>query len=48
MKELEGLADKSRFLRIIDHEECGTKIQQIFQRVERATTLFSVRTIIIL
>ena len=48
MKELEGLANESQILQAIDHEEIGTKIQQIFQRVEGATTLFSVRTIIIL
>ena len=48
MKELEDLANKSQFLKITDHEEYGTKIQQIFQRVEGATTLFSVRTIIML
>ena len=48
MKELEGLANKSQFLQVIDHEEDGTKIQQMFQRVEGATTLFSVRTIIML
>ena len=48
MKELEGLANKLQILKIIDHEEDGAKIQQIFQRVEGATTLFSVRTIIML
>ena len=48
MKELEGLANKSQFLQAIDHEEIGTKIEQIFQRVEEATKFFSVRTIIIL
>ena len=48
MKELEGLANKSQFLQIIDQAEHGTKIQQIFQRVEEATKFFSVRTIILL
>ena len=48
MKELEGLANKSQFLQMIDHEEYGTKIQQIFQRVEEATKFFSVHTNIIL
>ena len=48
MKELEGLTNGSQFLQIIDHEEYGTRIQQIFHRVEKATTLFSVHTIIML
>ena len=48
MKELEGLANKSKILQIIDHEEYGTKIQKIFQRVEEATNFFSVRTIVML
>ena len=48
MKEIEGLANKLLILQIIDHEEDGTKIQQIFQRVAGAATLFSVRTIIML
>ena len=48
MKKLEDLANESLTLKILDHEEDGTKIQQIFQRVEGATTLFSVRTIIML
>ena len=48
MKELEGLANKSKILKVIDCEEYGTRIQQNFQRVEEATKVFSVRTIIIL
>ena len=48
MKELNGLANKLLISKIADHEEDGTKIQQIFQQVEEATKVFSVRTIIIL
>ena len=48
MKELKDLANKSKILKAIDYEEYGTKIQQIFQQVEEATKVFSVRTIIIL
>ena len=48
MKKLEDLANESLTLKILDHEEDGTKIQQIFQRVAGATTSFSVRTIIML
>ena len=45
MKELKDLADKSLATRILDHEACGSKIQQIFQRVKEATVSFIVRTI---
>ena len=46
MKKLKYLADKSLAIRILDNEAQGTKIKQIFQRVERATKSFFVRTII--
>ena len=45
MKELKDLADKSLAIRILDYEAYGTKVQQIFQRVEQATTIFFVRII---
>ena len=45
MKELEDLTDKSLATRILDHEAYGSKIQQIFQRVNEATISFSVRTV---
>ena len=48
MKKLKDLADKSLVIRILDNEAQGTKIQQIFQRVEGATKFFFVRTIIII
>ena len=46
MNELKDLADKSLARQILDHEEYGSKIQQIFQRVKNATTTFFVRTFI--
>ena len=48
MKKLKDLADKSLVIRILDNEAQGTKIQQIFQRVEGATKFFFVRAIIIM
>ncbi|KIJ94292.1 hypothetical protein K443DRAFT_12247, partial [Laccaria amethystina LaAM-08-1] len=42
MKELKDLADKSLALRVLDNEAHGTKIRQIFQRVEGATKSFFV------
>ena len=48
MKKLKDLADQSLVIRILDNEAQGTKIQQIFQRVEGATKFFFVRTIIII
>ena len=45
MKELKDLADKSLATRILDHEEYGRKIHQIFHRVKEATMSFFVRTI---
>ena len=46
MKEMKDLADKSLAMQILDHEEYGSKIRQIFQRVKEATISFFVRTII--
>jgi len=43
MKKLEDLTHKSLATRILDHEEYGGMIQQIFQRVNEATTSFQVR-----
>ena len=48
MKKLKDLADKSLVVQILDNEAYGTKVQQIFQRVEGATKSFFVRTIIII
>ena len=48
MKKLKDLADKSLATRILDNEAQGTKIKQIFQRVEGATKSFFVRTIVII
>ena len=48
MKKLKDLADKSLATRILDNEAQGTKIKQIFQRVEGATKSFFVRTIFIM
>ena len=45
MKKLEDLTRKSLATRILDHEEYGKTIQQIFQRVNEATTSFQVRTL---
>ena len=47
MKKLEYLAKKSLAVRIFDHEEYKSTIQQIFQRVNEATTSFHVRALII-
>jgi hypothetical protein len=43
MKKLEDLTYKSLATRILDHEEYGGMIQQIFQRINEATTSFQVR-----
>ena len=40
MKKLEDLAKKSLAVRIFDHEEYKSTIQQIFQRVNEATMSF--------
>ena len=48
MKKLKDLADKSLAVQILDNEAYGTKVQQIFQRVEGGTKSFFVRTIIII
>jgi len=48
MKELKDLADKSLAIQILDNESYGTKIRQIFQRVEGATKSFFVHTIMII
>jgi len=48
MKKLKDLANKSLAIRILDNEVHGTKIRQIFQRVEGATKSFFVCTIIII
>jgi hypothetical protein len=42
MKKLEDLAKKSLATQIFDHEEYKNTIQQIFQRVNEATTSFQV------
>src|SRR6267378_1020397 len=46
MKKLEDLAKKSLATRIFDHEEYKSSIQQIFQRVNDATTSFHVCALI--
>jgi len=46
MKKLKDLAKKSLAARIFDHAEYKITIQQIFQRVDDATTSFQVRTLI--
>ena len=48
MKELQGLAETSLAMQILDNDAYGTKIQQVFQRVEAATKSFFVHTIIII
>ena len=45
MKELKDLTDKSLAIQILDHEAYVSKIQEIFQRINNATTTFTVRTI---
>ena len=42
IKQLKDLANKSLAIRIFDHEEYKNTIQQIFQRVNEATTSFQV------
>jgi len=46
MKNLEDLSNKSLATRIFDHEEYKSTIQQIFQRVNEATTSFQVCALI--
>ena len=46
MKELEDLANNLLATQVIDDEEYGPKIQQIFQRVKEAAISFLVRIII--
>ena len=46
MKKLKDLADKSLATQILDNEAQGTKIKQVFQRVQGATKSFFVRAII--
>ena len=45
MKDLKDLADKSPATRILDYEAYGSKIKEIFQRVQDAMASFFVRTI---
>ena len=45
MNELKDLADKPLARQILDHEAYRSKIQKIFQDVEKAMTTFLVRTI---
>ena len=46
MEKLKTLAEEGLHMQILDHEKYKSMIQQIFQRVKEATTLFQVRTII--
>ena len=46
MGQLKTLAEEGLHMQILDHEKYKSMIQQIFQRVKEATTLFQVRTII--
>ena len=46
IKQLKDLANKSLAIRIFDHEEYKSTIQQIFERVNEATTSFQVCALI--
>jgi hypothetical protein len=48
MKKLEDLTKKPLPIRIIEHEKYKSTIQQIFRRVEEATTAFHVCTLILI